>query len=266
MIMTAVALLASHPNPYDAAIVEALEGNVCRCCTYPRIVRAIRRAAESTDSPAAAPAQAREPTFVRPGVPWDLVEARERDWFGVLPDGLVVVAETARVDGHWSTTAGAWLHVGPDGAATAFTGKVDVGQGNRTALSLLVAAELGIPIESVRLVMGDTDLCPYDEGTFGSRSMADAGPVLPDAAAAARRTLERQPLAPGDRRVERAPGEVAALPVANKRRVDRQDGLAVVSGAIRFPGDLTRPGLLHGWVPATGARVRSLPLLRDARL
>ena len=55
---------------------------------------------------------------------------------------------------------------------TAFTGKVDVGQGNRTALSLLVAAELGAPVDAVSLVMGDTDLCPYDRGTFGSRSMA----------------------------------------------------------------------------------------------
>ena len=93
---------------------------------------------------------------------------------------------------------------------TAFTGKVDVGQGNRTALSLLVAAELGVRVDAVRLVMGDTDLCPYDRGTFGSRSMADAGPLLRAAAAAARRSLDVRPLEPGERRVELAASDVLA--------------------------------------------------------
>jgi aerobic-type carbon monoxide dehydrogenase small subunit (CoxS/CutS family) len=45
MIVEAVALLRRNPHPDDAAIVEAMQGHVCRCCTYPRIVRAIREAA-----------------------------------------------------------------------------------------------------------------------------------------------------------------------------------------------------------------------------
>jgi aerobic-type carbon monoxide dehydrogenase small subunit (CoxS/CutS family) len=48
MIMSAVALLAKRPRPDDAAIVEAMNGNICRCCAYPRILRAVRRAAEGT--------------------------------------------------------------------------------------------------------------------------------------------------------------------------------------------------------------------------
>ena len=45
-IMQAAALLAINPSPNDAEIVEAMNGNLCRCATYPRIVGAVKRAAE----------------------------------------------------------------------------------------------------------------------------------------------------------------------------------------------------------------------------
>jgi isoquinoline 1-oxidoreductase subunit alpha len=45
-IMAAAALLARNPNPSDAQIVDAMSGNICRCATYPRIKRAIKRAAQ----------------------------------------------------------------------------------------------------------------------------------------------------------------------------------------------------------------------------
>jgi aerobic-type carbon monoxide dehydrogenase small subunit (CoxS/CutS family) len=44
MIMTTVALLRSNPHPTDAQIAEFLQGNICRCGTYPRILDAVRRA------------------------------------------------------------------------------------------------------------------------------------------------------------------------------------------------------------------------------
>jgi isoquinoline 1-oxidoreductase alpha subunit len=47
-IMSAAALLARNPDPNDAEIRSDLSGNLCRCGTYPRIRRAIRRAAEET--------------------------------------------------------------------------------------------------------------------------------------------------------------------------------------------------------------------------
>ena len=51
-IMSAAALLAETPNPTDIQIDEAMNGNLCRCGTYPRIRRAIKRAAhEKTTSP-----------------------------------------------------------------------------------------------------------------------------------------------------------------------------------------------------------------------
>ena len=76
-----------------------------------------------------------------------------------------------------------------DDVVTAFTGKVDVGQDNRTALSMIVADELRVSPRAVRLAMGDTDLCPADPGTFGSRSLPDAGQDLRVCAASAREVL-----------------------------------------------------------------------------
>ena len=47
MVLTAVALLDENHNPTEADIIRALDGNICRCGTYGRIVRAVRRAAEA---------------------------------------------------------------------------------------------------------------------------------------------------------------------------------------------------------------------------
>lgn len=46
MVLAATALLREHPHPSDRQIVEGMDGNVCRCGTYPRIVAAVKRAAE----------------------------------------------------------------------------------------------------------------------------------------------------------------------------------------------------------------------------
>jgi aerobic-type carbon monoxide dehydrogenase small subunit (CoxS/CutS family) len=54
MIVEAAALLRRVPNPDEAEIARAMEGHVCRCCAYPRIVQAIRRAAAKTVRPAPA--------------------------------------------------------------------------------------------------------------------------------------------------------------------------------------------------------------------
>jgi nicotinate dehydrogenase subunit B len=224
MVMATVALLDDNPSPSAAQVGEALGGNVCRCCTYPRIVRAVERAAElgrgegagwgaggvvegavaagagavaagAADTALDASGSSPRPTdatasLPRPGAPWDLTPPGQRDWFAVLPEGLVVTRDPdpSELVG-WTTSAGAWLHVGADGLVTAFTGKSEVGQDNRTALSTLVSSELGSRLVDVRLVMGDTDLCPYDEGTYGSRSIVDAGSLLVDAAATARLRL-----------------------------------------------------------------------------
>ena len=135
MIMSTVALLAHDADPDDAQIRTALGGNVCRCCTYPRILRAVRRAAElAGDADGSTPpeplaAGASLPSWsARPRQPWDLASPEQRDYFEILSEGLVVVWEPGRAPGSpaaggWTTSAGAWLHVGADGVVTAFTGK-----------------------------------------------------------------------------------------------------------------------------------------------
>lgn len=84
---------------------------------------------------------------------------------------------------------GAWIHIGEDGTISVYTGKVEVGQNIRTSLSQVVAEELHVPLSSVKMIMGDTDLVPYDAGTFGSRTTPQMGTQLRKAAATARQAL-----------------------------------------------------------------------------
>jgi len=59
-----------------------------------------------------------------------------------------------------------------------FTGKIEMGQGPITSLAQIMADELDVPYESVKMVMGDTDLCPWDDGTWGSTSIREFGPSI----------------------------------------------------------------------------------------
>jgi nicotinate dehydrogenase subunit B len=301
-LTAAAALLNRTTRPDDARIAAELAGNVCRCCTYPRIRRAVRRAAQLMEEPErlepvphVPPARAPVPGAAPSGTPWDQGAKDQASFFEQLPDGLVtVVAEDGGDPGRLGGPDDAWVHVGADGAVTAFTGKVEAGQGTRTALGLLVAEELAVPPASVRVVMGHTDVSPFDLGTFGSRSMPFAAPPLRAAAAAARETLreaaaERFGLPAGDltmadgivagpdgapsagygdlltgvQRVERVPADRPVTPPADWRSAGhplRAAGAAdVVTGAKRFPADLRLDGMLHGCVlraPAFGATLR----------
>ncbi|MGZ4414983.1 MAG: 2Fe-2S iron-sulfur cluster-binding protein, partial [Gaiellaceae bacterium] len=291
-IMAVVALLDRNPRPSEAEIATALEGNVCRCCGYPGILRAVRRAGGLEHGGPATLVP--PPQLARPARPWSSLPVSKRDFFAVLPEGIVTVAARPESAGGWSTCSEAWLHLGADGSITGFSGKVDVGQGNSGAFAALIAEELRLPLEAVRLVLGDTDLCPYDFGTFGSRSMPDAAPLLAQAAAAARSALlelgsQRFGPAPGlleleDGAVHSADGQQATYAelLRGQRRVivgvadahisavtwrlagtsfRRGDGVGFVTGAARFPSDLTLPGGWAGAVlkpPAHGARLHSV--------
>src|SRR5262249_49079011 len=84
---------------------------------------------------------------------------------------------------------GAWLHIGEDGAVTVYTGKAEVGQNIRTLLTQVVCEDLRVPMNAVRLVMADTELTPYDQGTFGSRTTPDMAARRRKVSAAARERL-----------------------------------------------------------------------------
>jgi nicotinate dehydrogenase subunit B len=111
----------------------------------------------------------------------------------VFKDGLAV-QESGRGRRRGSDEAmpaeiGAWLHIAEDGAVTVHTGKVEVGQDIRTSLSQVVAEELRLSLSAIRLVMGDTDLTPFDMGTFGSMTTPVMAAQLRKVSAAAREAL-----------------------------------------------------------------------------
>jgi nicotinate dehydrogenase subunit B len=192
-----------------------------------------------------------------------------------------------------SEVVGAWLHVATDGAVTVYTGKVEVGQGIRTSLAQEVAEELRAPLASVRMVMGDTDLTPFDMGTFGSMSTPQMGTQLRKLGAAARELLiglaaekwktERSRLRASDGRVrvargkrslgygelvagrrakELVRGDVAMSPPARWATAGspaaKTGARDVVTGRHRYVGDLRLPEMLFGKVlraPSYGATI-----------
>ena len=83
----------------------------------------------------------------------------------------------------------AYLRVKENGRVDCYTGKIEMGQGVITSLAQVLAEELEVSIYSVDMIMGDTELCPYDAGTWGSLTTRFADPVLRAAAAEAREIL-----------------------------------------------------------------------------
>ena len=83
----------------------------------------------------------------------------------------------------------AYLAIRDTGRVTIFSGKIEMGQGVQTSLAQMAAEELGADLASIDMVLGDTQSCPWDMGTFGSMSSRVFGPALREAAAKARGLL-----------------------------------------------------------------------------
>jgi isoquinoline 1-oxidoreductase len=130
-----------------------------------------------------------------------MLDLNRRSFLQSLGGGLLVMftaggelaaqeSGTHRRAGHdLPQNVSAWLHISPDGKITAFTGKVEVGQNIRTSLTQAVADELHCAPSAVTVVMGDTDLVPWDMGTFGSRTTPTMAPEMRQMAASAREAL-----------------------------------------------------------------------------
>src|SRR5258707_3117627 len=126
-----------------------------------------------------------------------------RDFFKIFGEGMAVFAVAKNVPAMQETAPGphgyhpeelpkeigAWLHIGEDGTVTGFAGKAEIGQNVRTSLAQTIADELGVAFASVRMVLADTALTPFDAGTFGSRTTPTITPQLRKVAAAARDLL-----------------------------------------------------------------------------
>jgi len=189
----------------------------------------------------------------------------------------------------------AYLRIGEDGRVSFFTGKIEMGQGVFTSLPQMLAEELDVPLSSVDPVLGDTDLCPWDMGTFGSMSTRFFGPPMRQAAAEAKAVLKELaserlgvPLARlGTRdgvvydvddpavsvtyaqltrgqRIERVVrGEVSRDEptgyTVSGVATERQDGRAKVTGAAKYAADIRLEGMLSARIlrpPAHGAKLR----------
>jgi CO/xanthine dehydrogenase Mo-binding subunit len=118
--------------------------------------------------------------------------ARALDWKKAsrpnVGKGLSVCLKDA---GGTYKVAGATVKMSSDGSAVLLTGTVEVGQGSRTALSQVVAEELGIKLEQVSVAQLDTDVTPFDVSTSASSSMTVMGLATQRAAQDVKKQLLR---------------------------------------------------------------------------
>ncbi len=199
----------------------------------------------------------------------------------------------------------AYLRIAEDGKVTVYSGKIEMGQGIMTSLAQEAADELGVALESVEMIMGDTDLCPYDSGTYGSMSTRFFGPALRSAAAEAKAGLldhaadqlkipkdkltvqngailaagEKKALltfgqlAKGQRITRKLEGKAVTKNVAEftimGKSVRRLDSKEKVTGNAQYAGDVRLPGMLYARLlrpPAHGARLKTVDTSAAAKM
>src|SRR5215216_2275912 len=190
-----------------------------------------------------------------------------------------------------------WIAIETDGTITAYSGKVELGTGVRTALAQIVAEELDVPLERVAMVMGDTALTPDEGYTAGSMTISSSGTALRQAAAEARRAMLEMASEQLDANLDELSIQVGVITVSHdpKRSVTytelmggklfnlqvtgqaplkppesyrivgtstpRQDLPRKVSGGPSFIQDLNVPGMLHARLvrpPSPGAKLVAL--------
>jgi len=127
--------------------------------------------------------------------------------------------------------ASAAVKMTPDGSIFLLTGTVEIGQGARTALSQVVAEELGVPLERVIVAELDTDATPFDAATNASSSMVVMGLCTQRAAQDLRRQLLRAASKPLKEKVERLSLENGRVCNARGRSVSYEEVLTKHFGA-----------------------------------
>jgi len=191
----------------------------------------------------------------------------------------------------------AYLRIHEDGRVSCFTGKIEMGQGVITSLAQELAEELDVSLDTVDMVMGDTDLCPWDMGTFGSMTTRFFGPALRAAAAEARAVLieiaadylkiPRNRLTAKDGVVfdkTQRKTKVTYAELAQGKKIERHlkkkppvkkpsefsvigkpmartDSLDKVTGKAKYAGDIRLPGMLYARIlrpPAHGSKLKNV--------
>ncbi len=193
----------------------------------------------------------------------------------------------------------AFLRIDENGEVTCFTGKIEMGQGVITSLAQMLADELDVSMDSVHMVMGDTDVCPWDMGTFGSMTTRFFGPPLRKAGAEGRHVLiqlaseklkipqkylatengfvydtrnKRQRISYGllskGQKIERKVSESVQIKKPEQFKLigksfTRRDSHKKVTGQAVYTGDIQLPGMLYAKIlrpPAHGAKLTDVDL------
>jgi len=204
--------------------------------------------------------------------------------------------------GSGAKSIGARIHLGKDGSITVLVGKVEAGQGARAELTQAAAEELRVPASAVQLIMADTGAVPDDGITAGSGSTPRTMPAVRQAAAAARQLLVDYAAKKWDTKAtefkvmdgrashpiikqwtsyadlakdeeamkgfdQPVPSGVSVTPVKEWKvlgtPIPRPNGQDIVTGAHKFPSDISRPGMLYGKIlraPSYGTQLTSIDL------
>jgi isoquinoline 1-oxidoreductase len=227
-----------------------------------------------------------------------------RSFCRLVGGGIVILVTTSPADlfaqrRGYPEDLNAYLRIDENGDVTLFSGKIEMGQGVHTSLAQMAAEDLGVSLDSIRIVMGDTDLCPWDAGTWGSLTTRFFGPAVRAAAAEARvilmnlaskklgvardqlvvengvvsvvgdptRKVTYGELAKG-KQISRLVDEKAVLRSVKEFTVmgkptKRMDAAEKVTGKAKYAGDMRLPGMLYARIlrpPAHGATRKSLDL------
>lgn len=197
----------------------------------------------------------------------------------------------------YPTDINAYLRIAEDGRVTVFSGKIEMGQGVMTSQAQMIAEELGVALDAIDMVLGDTDKCPWDAGTWGSLTTRMFGPSLRAAGAEAKQVLmqlaserlgvAREALAVENgtvfvvddpnrkvtygalakgKEISRTLDEKAVLRSVTEFAVMgkspmRIDATDKVTGKAKYAGDVRRPGMLYASLlrpPAHGAKLTSV--------
>ncbi|MPZ61499.1 MAG: molybdopterin-dependent oxidoreductase [Propionibacteriales bacterium] len=271
---------AQGPKPW-------LDEHLCRCGTHHRVLRAVEDALSRRDSGTATATRSAEgspPTgsqtamalVADPASPPDPADVREE------PDDALIES---------------WISILPSGLIQARTGRVELGQGVRGAMTRIVASQIGVEADRVVLTFVETGEAPNEGTTSGSNSVDHGGTALARAAVAfRRRLLERaagllggspDELSVGPDRVDGPGGEYVLLadlaaegPITGKieesdeprwtaeslgRHTPRPDLRDKITGRPGFVNDLDLPGMLHARAllpPALGSEPTKLDTAR----
>ena len=278
MIIAAQGLLNRTRYPTDDEIRSALDDNLCRCGLYDRVRRAIK---------------------LRIGRPlsesvYEVVDASRIKTDGETAKYPADIPGSVKQNPELDT----WIRINDRDTITILTGKAEIGQGIKTAVTQIAAEELSVSLERIQVISADTGQTPDEGSTTGSMSLQMTGNAIQHAAAAARsillamafeeleagtapeslvvedgtivdptsgRQITYWELFGGQRFHHRLTRKGLTKPAASYqvvgKPVQRLDLLSKVTGSPSFVHDLELPGMLHGRVvrpPTYGARLISL--------